>query len=101
MSSNNHVEVILNAHAGFQNHDEARGRLQELFDQYGISAKISIAHSVKQIRELAKAAADAPATTIIVGGGDGTVSTFAAALVECKVEKILGVLPLGTLNHFA
>ena len=36
---------------------------------------------------------------MIVGGGDGTISTAAAALVSTRT--VLGILPLGTLNHFA
>ena len=36
---------------------------------------------------------------LIVGGGDGTISAAASALVGTQTK--LGILPLGTLNHFA
>jgi len=36
---------------------------------------------------------------LIVGGGDGTVSAGASSLIG--TETLLGILPLGTLNHFA
>jgi diacylglycerol kinase family enzyme len=36
---------------------------------------------------------------LVVGGGDGTISAAASALIG--TETMLGILPLGTLNHFA
>jgi diacylglycerol kinase family enzyme len=36
---------------------------------------------------------------MVVGGGDGTISAAASALAGSKTR--LGILPLGTLNHFA
>ena len=47
----------------------------------------------------AKAAAERGDELLIVGGGDGTVAAAASALVGTGTR--LGVLPLGTLNHFA
>jgi diacylglycerol kinase family enzyme len=47
----------------------------------------------------AKAAASAGAELVVAGGGDGTISCVAGALAGTKTK--LGVLPLGTLNHFA
>ncbi len=52
--------------------------------------------------ELADAASDAASAgydAVIAGGGDGTISTVAGALSGSDTP--LGVLPLGTLNHFA
>jgi len=45
------------------------------------------------------AASSSEADTVVFGGGDGTLSTGAAALAGG--DKVLGVLPLGTFNHFA
>ena len=44
-------------------------------------------------------AADDERRTLVVGGGDGTVGLAASLLARTGI--VLGVLPLGTLNHFA
>jgi diacylglycerol kinase family enzyme len=36
---------------------------------------------------------------VVAGGGDGTIGSVAAALAN--TDATLGILPLGTLNHFA
>ena len=36
---------------------------------------------------------------VVAGGGDGTINAVASALIDTDIA--LGVLPLGTLNHFA
>ena len=42
---------------------------------------------------------DGKLDAIVVGGGDGSVRTVASVLAGCDIP--LGILPLGTLNHFA
>lgn len=51
------------------------------------------------IARAAREAVDDGHTVVAAAGGDGTVSTVASVLVSTGVT--LGVLPLGTLNHFA
>jgi YegS/Rv2252/BmrU family lipid kinase len=46
-----------------------------------------------------KAIAERGDEVLVVGGGDGTISAAASALIGTKT--MLGILPLGTLNHFA
>jgi len=42
-------------------------------------------------------------STVIAGGGDGTINEVATALVGCAGDNVpaLGILPLGTANDFA
>lgn len=47
----------------------------------------------------AKSALDDGLAIVVAGGGDGTMNAVASVLVDTGVP--FGVLPLGTLNHFA
>lgn len=40
------------------------------------------------------------ADTVVIGGGDGTINTAVERLLQTE-RKPLGILPLGTYNHFA
>lgn len=73
--------------------------MRELFAGHGIHAEVTIAASGSQIAEAARSAREHGAPVIVAGGGDGTVNAVAAELVGSA--SALGVLPLGTLNHFA
>ena len=50
-------------------------------------------------RNVARAALSKNCNAVVAGGGDGTIGALASALVGTDVP--LGILPLGTLNHFA
>jgi diacylglycerol kinase family enzyme len=55
--------------------------------------------SGEEIIQAARRALDAGASIVVAGGGDGTISTVASVVAGTNVA--LGVLPIGTLNHFA
>jgi diacylglycerol kinase family enzyme len=58
-----------------------------------------LARNGAELAALAHEAAQGGAELVVAGGGDGTLSTLGAHLAGSG--KVLGVLPLGTLNHFA
>lgn len=90
--------VIINGSAG-NGHDE--DKLAEIDGQLraaGCRAE-SVLASPDEIHNVVEKAMQAGTGIIVVGGGDGTLSLVAAMLVDTDV--ILGVLPMGTLNHFA
>jgi len=93
------IEVILNDSAGTGG-EEARAKLSEIFAEGGAEARVHLAQSGDELTELAERAAnDASCRAVVAGGGDGTINAVASHLVG--TDKALGVLPLGTLNHFA
>jgi diacylglycerol kinase family enzyme len=94
-----HPAIIINAASGADDKEEARERLGEVFAAGGLKARISLAQSGEEITELARRAVKDDCEPVIAGGGDGTINAVASVLLGTK--RTLGVLPLGTLNHFA
>jgi YegS/Rv2252/BmrU family lipid kinase len=91
--------VIINDTSGTGDKEQARERLSKVFADNGVEARISLAKSGEKIIDLARSAVRDDCQPIIAGGGDGTINAVASVLVG--TDRTLGVLPLGTLNHFA
>jgi diacylglycerol kinase family enzyme len=73
--------------------------LEAIFARAGRQARITIARGGTELRRAAERAVQEGCDSLVAGGGDGTVNTCAAAALEGGIP--LGVIPLGTLNHFA
>jgi diacylglycerol kinase family enzyme len=95
----NQIVVIVNAKAGLGYCGGWQAALAEKFAAHGVHADITLAQSGEDMIARAKRAVAEGATTVIAGGGDGTINAVASVLAGTPVQ--LGVLPLGTLNHFA
>jgi len=93
------VQVVINIDAGAVDKEEIVNRLVERYLPIGSRWKVSVARNGTELLKLARRAVKDDYQTIVAGGGDGTVSTVAGVLAG--TTKTLGVLPLGTLNHFA
>lgn len=94
-----HAKILINAGAGGQFDDTLRERLSEIFQAADAKADIVVVATAAEMGRAAQAAADENYEMIVAGGGDGTANLVASALIGSG--KVFGVLPLGTLNHFA
>jgi diacylglycerol kinase family enzyme len=92
------VRVIINRGGGSFGEDSAK-QLGPLFDAHGIDAKILAVEPGELDRHCSEAAQAAGVDALVAAGGDGTIGTAAAAVAGTAMP--LGLLPLGTLNHFA
>jgi diacylglycerol kinase family enzyme len=93
------LTCIINSTSGSHPGPELREKLVRIFAENGTLARILLAPSGAQISELARRAVKENSQIIVAGGGDGTVNAVANELMGTSIT--LGVLPLGTSNHFA
>jgi diacylglycerol kinase family enzyme len=92
------VAVILNPGSGRTGADTAP-RLIDLFATRGREATILAAGPGRSVVDQARRAAKEGCRVAVAAGGDGTVNAVAGAVAGSAIP--LGVLPIGTLNHFA
>jgi YegS/Rv2252/BmrU family lipid kinase len=93
------ITVLINRGGGAASRDLQIGEhVAQAFRSAGLEAHVELIDGGDcEVR--AKAIVERGDELVVVGGGDGTISAAASALVGS--ETALGILPLGTLNHFA
>src|SRR5262245_109683 len=99
------LAVLLNEGAGTASHrsaDGLRGDLAAALEALDLAVDLEFCGGpdLKRLAEIALVRAKAAEIdAVVVGGGDGSIRTVAGVLAGTNVP--LGILPLGTLNHFA
>jgi diacylglycerol kinase family enzyme len=92
------VRLIVNRGGGSFS-EEGAERLKALFEERGVEADLRLVDPDSLADSFADAASAEGLDAVVAAGGDGTVSAAAAALADSG--RPLGLVPLGTLNHFA
>ena len=91
--------VLINRSSGAAGRDPDIGqKVADALKSVGLDAEVELIDG-GQYETRCRAIAERGDRLLIVGGGDGSVSAAASALVGTETQ--LGILPLGTLNHFA
>ena len=93
------LSILVNGKGGAASRDpDIAKTVAAAFETAGVDAEVELIDGGEcEVR--AKAIAERGDRLVVVGGGDGTISAAASALIGSKTA--LGILPLGTLNHFA
>jgi diacylglycerol kinase family enzyme len=95
----NRIAVIINGGAGSGHDEQAATELRSRFAAHGLDAAVTLAKSGEEMIETARKAVSDGVQIVVAGGGDGTINAVASAVAGTGTA--FGVLPLGTLNHFA
>lgn len=96
------IAIVLNSRAGglrTLHPGRAAEDVARLFRDRGHAVRTEVHAGPAVVQAIARICLDRSCDTVIVGGGDGTVSAAAAAAAEHGIT--LGILPLGTMNLFA
>jgi diacylglycerol kinase family enzyme len=93
------IAAVLNDSSGTGDCQKSAQQLKEIFAAVGREARVTVARGGDQLRSAMKQAVKDGCEALVAGGGDGTINTAASELVDRDIP--LGVIPLGTLNHFA
>jgi len=98
------TSVLLNAAAGSVESKETAEKVARVLAAFQAAGADAVVCAVEPagLPAAVERAARSDADVVVLGGGDGTLNLGATVLAADERQlKPLGILPLGTLNHFA
>lgn len=95
------VYIIANPSSGKKKAEEYAEITKNLFEENGQSAKVKLTRKKEDISSFATEACEANYDTVIIMGGDGTVSELIHSLKDKQNKPKIGIIPTGTVNNIA
>jgi YegS/Rv2252/BmrU family lipid kinase len=89
------VVIVFNSRSGGKDNMASVEEAREIFSRVFTEVAIMKIEDYKKLKDSEIQGFD----TVVAAGGDGTVNAAASALIGADVP--MGILPLGTFNHFA
>ena len=97
----NDIMIIANPSSGKKRAEDYAERVKNTFLRNGQRAFVKVTEKKEDIFLFSKLAKEEAYTTIIIIGGDGTVSELANALSDLEYQPVIGIIPAGTVNNIA
>ena len=92
------ISLIINEKSGTKESDDLIEKILAEFQKRNIIVELQKTEG-SEIIEVTDKAIHSNVDAIVVGGGDGTINAVVSKLVGTSIP--LGILPMGTFNHFA
>jgi diacylglycerol kinase family enzyme len=93
------IAVIVNPRSGSANLGSIRDELAGLFAAHDLAPAFHLLQAGEHAADAARKAVREGCRIVVAAGGDGTIGAAASAVAGS--DAVLGVLPMGTFNHFA
>lgn len=93
------VTLLWNEASGWIEKEKVRKSIESTLTTNGNMLEVKRVANGRDLRRISKASVSAGSDVLIAAGGDGTINAVASALIHQPAA--LGVIPAGTLNHFA
>lgn len=98
-------KLIYNPVAGKGVAQKAQSKVEALLREYGLEYDLTLTEYPGHATEIARSAAEAGYSYVIVAGGDGTVNEAINGLMQAREKlshiPVLGVIPVGRGNDFS